>query len=323
MSAAPILAGTPEWHEARSHCITATKVAAIVGLHPYITAHQVYLSLTGQASDPEPNAAMQTGTDLEPYIAAVFRKRFGVETEQAYFCTHPDHPELGCTPDYYIGEDTVLEIKWVGQHAAQNFGAEGTDDVPAHYLCQVNWQCFITGREKWILYVLGPWGFRKYEGKHNKEFTRRLSFQALKFWGEYILNECPPPLSGHAPDTAYVNAKAPLDDGSIVQATEEIEIEIATLGNKLEQLAALELEAEGIKNRLKDFMGEASILKSDSGLFTWKKAKDREVIDWKAVALEVGSLITDNRYLDTAITDNTTTKEGSRRFLTPFSTNKA
>lgn len=322
MSAAPILAGSPEWHEVRSRTITATKIAAIVGLHPYITAHQVYLNLTGQRTDPEPNEAMQTGTDLEPYIAAVFRKRFNVETEQAYFCTHPDHPELGCTPDYYIGTDTVLEIKWVGQHAAQNFGAEGTDDIPAHYLCQVNWQCFITGREKWILYVLGPWGFRKYEGKHNKEFTRRLSFQALKFYGEYVLGECPPPLSGHAPDTAYVNQRAPLDDGSIVQATEQIEIEVADLGNKLEQLSTLEIEIEGIKNRLKEFMGEASILKTDSGSFTWKKSNPRVVFDNAAMVVELSKGMPTDEF-KALLAAHTTTKEGPRVFRTPFTTQKA
>ena len=316
MSALPLIDNREAWLEARSKCITATDVSAIVGLHPYKTAHEVYLEKTGQRSETEPNAAMQTGTDLEPYIAAVYRQRFQVETERADFTTHPEHPELGCTPDYYIGADTVLEIKWCGQHAAQNFGDEGTDDVPAHYLCQVNWQCFITGRSKWVLYVLGPWGFRKYEGKHNQEFTRRLSFAALKFWGEYILGENPPPLSGHAPDSAYVNAKAPLDDGSIVQASNDLEIEIAELGNNLERLAALELEIEGAKNRIKDFMGEASILKSDSGQFTWKKSKDRETTDWKAIAESLGAT-------PEQAAAHTTSKEGARVFRTPFSTSKA
>jgi predicted phage-related endonuclease len=238
-----------------------------------------------------------------------------VETERADFTTHPEHPELGCTPDYYIGADTVLEIKWCGQHAAQNFGDEGTDDVPAHYLCQVNWQCFITGRSKWVLYVLGPWGFRKYEGKHNQEFTRRLSFAALKFWGEYIVNPTPPPLSGHGPDSAYVNAKAPLDDGSIVQASDDIEVEVAALGNELQTLAELELSIEGRKNRIKDFMGEASILRTASGNFTWKKSKDRETTDWKAIAEPIAS--------EEEIAAHTTTKEGARVFRTPFSTQKA
>ena len=327
MSAVPvsIIDDREAWLEKRRHCIAATDVSAIVGLHPYKTAHEVYLEKTGQRTEQEPNAAMQTGTDLEPYIAAVYRQRYQAETLKAEFCTHPSHPELGCTPDFYVGSDTVLEIKWCGQHAAQNFGEEGTDDVPDHYLCQVNWQCYVTGRSKWILYVLGPWGFRKYEGSHNKEFTQRLAFAALKFWGEYIKSENPPPLSGHAPDSVYVNQRAPLDDGSIVQAGYEQECEIAELGNKLESLASLELEVEGIKNRLKDFMGEASILKSDSGSFTWKKSKSRESTDWKAAFLELGELLPKHTYasLDSIIQKHTTTKEGSRVFRTPFSSQKA
>lgn len=323
MAAPKLIDNREAWLEARRHCLTATDVAAIVGLHPYRTAHEVYLEKTGQKAEQEPNKAMQTGTDLEPYIAAIYRQRFEVVTTQADFCTHPEHPELGCTPDYYIGNDTVLEIKWCGQHAAQNFGDEGTDDIPAHYLCQVQWQCFITGRAKWVLYVLGPWGFRKYEGKHNPEFTRRLSFQALKFWGEYILSECPPPLSGHAPDTAYVNSKAPLDDGSIAMASDAIEDEVADLGNELQQLEALELSIEGRKNRIKDFMGEASILKTAStGSFTWKKSKDRETTDWKAVALDLGAMLDEPR-VEPTVQRHTITKEGSRVFRTPYSTGKA
>ncbi len=323
MSAAPLIDDRQAWLEARRNCITATDVAAIAGLHPYKTPHDVYLEKTGQKGEIEPNAAMQTGTDLEPFIAAVYRQRFNVETVRADFVTHPSHPQLGCTPDFYIGSDTVLEIKWCGIHAAQNFGDEGTDDIPAHYLCQVNWQCFVTGRSKWVLYVLGPWGFREYKGKHNEEFTRRLSFQALKFWGEYIESENPPPLSGHAPDSAWVNQKNPLDDGSIIQATDLIEDEVAELGNELQSLDELAQVIEGRKNRIKDFMGEASILKTASGNFTWKKPKDRETTDWKAVAMELASLINEPKYLDSAIADHTTTKEGTRVFRTPFTSSKA
>lgn len=325
MSAVPLTENREAWLEARRKCITATDIAAIAGLHPYKTAHEVYMEKTGQKSEPEPNQAMQTGTDLEPYIAAVFRSRHEVETIKADFCTHPKHPNLGCTPDYYVGNDTVLEIKWCGIHAAQNFGDENTDDIPAHYLCQVNWQCFITGRPKWILYVLGPWGFRKYQGKHNDEFTRRLAFTALKFWGEYIENECPPPLSGHQPDTAYVNAKAPLDDGSIIQASDLIDDEAAELGNELQTMAELEEIIEGRKNRIKDFMGEASILKTVHGSFTWKKPKDREATDWKAAFLELSERLpaSSDFTLDSIIEKYTTTKEGSRVFRTPFNTGKA
>lgn len=316
MSAVPLIDNREAWLEARRNCISATDVAAIVGLHPYKTAHEVYLEKTGQKAEKEPNQAMQIGTDMEPFIAALYQKRYDAQIVKADFCTHPKHPELGCTPDYLIGTDTVLEIKWCGIHAAQNFGDEGTDDIPAHYLCQVQWQCFITGRGHWVLYVLGPWGPRRYEGKHSPEFTTRLSFQALKFWGEYIKSDCPPPLSGHQPDTEWVNGRAPLDDGSIVQASDELDSECADLGNDLIRLAELELEIEGKKNRIKEFIGEASILKTSSGSFTWKKSKDRDTTDWKAIAESLGAT-------PEQVAANTTTKEGSRVFRTPFATSKA
>ena len=63
-------------------------------------------------------------------------------------------------------------------------------------------------------------------------------------------------------------------------------------------------------------MGEASILKSDSGQFTWKKSKDRETTDWKAIAESLGAT-------PEQVAAHTTSKEGARVFRTPFSTSKA
>lgn len=328
MSAAPILQGSLEWHEARSRCITATDIAAILGMHPYKSPAQVYLDKTGEGRQIEPNAAMQTGAHLEPSIAAWWGIQNDKKPVHAAFALHPDEPIFGASPDFLVGDDAVLECKWCGQNAAKGFG-DGADEVPAHYLLQVQWQLFVTGRKIGYLCVLGPWGFREYTIEGDSDLHRRMAHQARIFWNEYVLAEMPPPLSGSFGDKKLIEELHPVDDGRIVAASYELEEEIAELGKELVQIDELSKSAEGRKNRIKQFMGDAAVLESTEGKFGWKSTKDRTETDWQGAFNELYA-----KYADASspaqliapaefVAAHTQTKPGYRRFTTPFRTERA
>lgn len=320
MSAAPILQGSPEWLDARSKCITATDIAAILGLHPYKSPAQVYLDKTGEGRILEPNAAMQTGTHLEPSIAAWWGIQNDKKPIHAEFAVHPTEPIFGASPDFLVDDDAVLECKWCGQNAAKGFG-EGPDEVPAHYLLQVQWQLFVTGRKIGFLCVLGPWGFREYTIQGDSELHRRMAHQARKFWHEYVLAEIAPPLSGSFGDKKLIEEMHPADDGQVIAATYELEEEIGELGKELVQIDELSKIAEGRKNRIKQFMGDAATLESTEGRFNWKSTKDRTEVDWQAVAGEIAKA--HGVDLAAAAEAFTSTKPGYRRFTTPWRTERA
>lgn len=306
-----------EWLELRRQAICATDISAILGLNPYRTPRDVYEEKLGLAPDERENEAMLWGSLIEPLIAKEAAKVLNVEPVKAEFCRHAQHPYFGATPDYLIGQDAVLECKCAGVWAGQHFGAAGTDEVPDQYLCQVTWQCFVTGRPKWQLWVLlGGNTLRDYCGIADPELMRRMEFHARKFWNEYIVAQHPPPLTGHAPDTDRVKAAAPLDTGAVVRATYEIEEEAHCLEALTAQLAELETRAEGCRNRIKEFMAEASILESSLGKFTWKATAGRTVTDWKGVAAACNAS-------EDLIAQHTETKPGYRRFTTPFRSDKA
>lgn len=328
MSALPIIQGTTEWLEARSRCITATDIAAILGLHPYKSPAMVYLDKTGQARAFDPNEAMKTGTHLEPSIAAWWGIKHEKKPIHADFALHGEEPIFGASPDYLVDQNAVLECKWCGQHAAQGFG-EGPDDVPTHYLLQVQWQLFVTGRKTGYLCVLGPWGFRDYTIHADSELHRRMAHQARIFWHEYVMAELAPPLSGSYGDKKLIEELHPADDGQIIAASYELEDEIAELGKELIQIAEIERSAEGRKNRIKQFMGDAATLESVEGKFNWKSTKDRTEVDWQAAFNELytkyadastpGQIIAPTEF----VAANSTTKPGYRRFTTPWRTEKA
>jgi len=323
MSALAIEQGTPEWLEARTTCVTATDIAAILGLHPYKTPAQVYLDKTGQGRQFEPNEAMQTGTHLEPSIAQWFAFKHGLVPQRAEFVRHPKEPIFGASPDYLVGDDRVLECKWCGLNAAQGFG-EGPDDVPTHYLLQVQWQCFVSGRDKWHLVVLGPWGFREYCGLADPELHTRMAFHARKFWHEYVQAECPPPLTGQPADTQWVKEKHPESSGETIAASYEIEETITKMRELHAQKTEVETEYEACANQVKDFMGAADTLTSFAGPFRWSNTKGRTETDWGSVIGELASTYqVPEADLSAAIERHTKPKPGFRRFTTPFKSDRA
>ncbi|MCH8978301.1 MAG: YqaJ viral recombinase family protein [Armatimonadetes bacterium] len=307
------------WLDARRRCITATDVSAIVRKNPYSSPLDVYLVKTGQKREPEQTGAMEWGLRLEEVIARKFADKNGVEPRPAGFMVKEDEPIFGATPDYYIttthgdqDETALLECKtcnfFVGK---QEFGEEHSDHVPDRYVIQCQWQLMVTGRKVCHLAVLiAGSDYREYTIERNEELILNLQLRARTFWHEYVMADNPPPLTGDKADTDWLKGQFPEDDGGAVRATEAIEKEVDALGTDLRALKALGEVAEGRKNRIKQFMGEASVLDTSQGAITWRKAKDGQKTDWKAVAAALGAS-------EDLIMNHTSPTKGSRRFIVP------
>lgn len=313
MAAPKIIDNRDIWLEAKASAITATDAAAVMGVHPYKTPRMVYLEKKGLAPEVADNRFMEWGRTLEPVIGKKWSENNGIPIVQADFVRHPKEPYFAATPDFLVGNEAVLEVKTAGYFAGENFGESGTDQVPTQYLVQVLWQCFVTGRSKWHLAVLiGGNDYREYSGKADAQLIERMAHLCRKFWHEYIISECPPPLSGHEKDTELITNQHPQDDGSEVVAPWELEEVIAELGHLRADLQKKELRKTQLENQIREFMGDATKLRSQEGFFTWK-ASERKVVDWKAVAKQVGQ----------EFMDSVTTHAPTRTFRTPWRTDKA
>ncbi len=306
------------WLEARRHLITATDISAILGLHPYKSAREVYMEKKGLAKEVVPNQAMETGTHLEPAIASWFEKTTGkpcIETG-----LHIKDDIFGATPDRLIGDTELLECKYAGANASQNFGS-GDDEVPAHYLLQVQWQLFVTGRKVGYLQVLSAKGFNDpYQFIADPDLHERMAFQARKFMGEYVNNDNPPPISGSYADTKALKEEFPTDNGSQIRASYEMEETIHQLEVLLAQESALGKDIQKCKNEIMAFMKDAQIMECDKGKFTWKTTKDRTMVNWEAVAREIATIA--GKPVDEFLPAHTRVEPGYRRFTTPFRTER-
>jgi putative phage-type endonuclease len=107
-----------EWLQWRKQDVTASRVGALFGVHPYETALRLYAEKRGVQFPDADNKTMRRGRWLEPAVAmAVEEERpdWKLRAPKVYL-RDPDM-RLGCTPDYFIDGDPrglgVLQCKTV------------------------------------------------------------------------------------------------------------------------------------------------------------------------------------------------------------------
>lgn len=145
--------GSPEWFAARCGRVTASRVADVIAKTKsgYSTSRANYEAqlicerLTGVVAPSFTNAAMQHGIDTEPQARAAYEFMKNVDVGIAEFVIHPAIPMAGASPDGYVGDDGLLEIKCPQQ--AAHLDTLLTGKVPGKYVTQMMWQLASTGRK--------------------------------------------------------------------------------------------------------------------------------------------------------------------------------
>jgi len=144
-----------EWLAARRQGITASEIAIVMGLSPYSSPFALYHQKLGQLPDVEETDAMQLGSYMESFIAERFAERhpdWYIHGDGRELYAHPDQPWQMATPDRLVYEAhrpqagrelAVLECKIDG--GSDEWGEDGTDQIPVHYRCQVLWQMDVMG----------------------------------------------------------------------------------------------------------------------------------------------------------------------------------
>ncbi|MFB7647185.1 YqaJ viral recombinase family protein [Streptomyces sp. NPDC056084] len=141
--------GSPEWEKARGGlCVTATEIAAVMGLSPWQSRFSLWHKKAGLPVPPfEVSPQIEWGNRLEPAVVGKYEDE------------HPDlillstgtwrHAERSwqrATPDRLIAVREDVDGRPVGIFEAKtspygdDWGRDGTDEVPVYYRCQVIWQ---------------------------------------------------------------------------------------------------------------------------------------------------------------------------------------
>lgn len=167
--------GTPEWHAMRCGKVTASKVAdvtaktksGISAMRATYMGQLIAERLTGVVADSYTSAAMQHGTDTEEEARNAYAFYHGAKLHPVAFVDHPTIPMSGASPDRYVGDDGLIEVKCPNTytHIETLLGKS----VPGKYVKQMMWQMACTGRQ-WCDFV----SFDPRCPEHLKLFVRRL-----------------------------------------------------------------------------------------------------------------------------------------------------
>lgn len=277
--------------------IGGSDVAAILGVSPWKTPHELWLQKTGRAAreevTPEQQKRFDRGHRLEPVVLEMLLDRLRddghevelLRTNERY--ADSEHPFMACEIDFELmldGEHVNGDCKTVHPFAAKKWGEEGTDEVPIEYAAQFMHGLGITGRDRCIVATLiGMDDLLIYEVQRDQETIDGIRARVVQYWNECVIADvAPDPIDFD--DAKAIYAKA---DGTKVEATSEIRDAVFTLAEVKQKLKSFEESEKELSFRIAEFMRPHSILTfGGNEIATWKN-QDHTSLDQKLLAEEL------------------------------------
>jgi putative phage-type endonuclease len=258
--------GTAAWEEARTGLtITATEIAAVVGLSPWMSRFTLWHKKAGLPTPPfEMNPAVEWGNRLEDAVADKWQDEHpGLLAAPAGTWKHREREWQRATPDRLIYPQPadefdvpeqatgLLEVKT--SPFGDEWGPSGAEDgVPIHYRCQVIWQMDVLGLRRTDFAVLiSGHDYREYTVEYDEDEARILRDAAERFLDD-VRNGNRPPIDG-ATDTYQTIRVQPdgLEDRDV-----EIPAElVARWDNAYSSLAAASADLTQVRGEVLDLIG--------------------------------------------------------------------
>lgn len=241
--------GTPEWDAARAGLtITATEIAAVLGLSPWQSAFSLWHKKAGLPSPPfEQTPAMEWGVRLEDAVAAKFadehtdvipvasgtwrhraRHWQRATPDRLLYLTKPAVDWTGAA-DIHPDPVGLLEVKT--SPFGEEWGPDGSGEIPVWYRAQALWQMDVLGlTETHFAVLISGHDYREYTVPYDPAEAEFMRHRAESFLYD-VANGHRPPIDGS--DATYQTVRR-LPDG-----LEDRDVEISPeLAERYEATAA-------------------------------------------------------------------------------------
>ena len=257
--------------EDRRTYIGGSDAAAAIGESKWKDRFTLWEEKTGlvQPEDISGKDAVYWGIVLESIVAQEYARRAGVQVRRVpRLIRHPKYPFMGAHLDrIIINSKGGLEVKTTG-HENEEWGEEGTDEVPRSYFIQVQHYMACTAREFFNIALLaGGQRFKLYHVQRDEGFISNLEALEAEFWN-WVETRTPPP-----PETSEeANRRWPISREGEVQASVEVIQSVAELA----RFKAVEKEAkeaqELMELTIKAALGDTgdTLMAGTRRLCTWK-----------------------------------------------------
>lgn len=279
----------------RTQVIGASEAAAVLGLSPWATPTEVWMSKRlGLAEESGTTKAHKRGHRLERAVLEEMAEQMGADCEPGNAIDEPfigreDTPWLGAHFDGALtvrdsGEEWIAECK-TARDSAQ-WGDEGLAQLPQHILVQATVQsliadlpvavgCYLPFKDDWKVYRL----------------PRDIGLEAdvltmLENWYvTHVVQGVQPPMDGSAKFAKHLAQKyGPTLEG-MRDATADEEALVRELVAAKAAAKVAESEADRLGNVLRDIIGTSEGIRCGAGKVTWTWQRGAERIDAKALRL--------------------------------------
>lgn len=186
-----LVQGTAEWLAHRKRFRNASETPAVLGLSPFQTPYQLWLSKTGRKQQ-EVTPAMARGTELEPAARAAYERLTGQIMEPLVLVDG----EYGASLDGITLEgDLILEIKcpYKGRDS-QLWQAAAGGELPEAIWWQVQHQLMVAGAALAQVFVFDGREGLMVEARPDLESWFRIRSAWQEFMA-FITSDTPPPLT--------------------------------------------------------------------------------------------------------------------------------
>lgn len=282
-----------EWKELRSKYIGGSDAACVVGMNSYKSAYALWAEKTGRLPGFEGNLATEVGTYLEEFVAKKFAEVTGKKVRRCnQSILNDEYPWAIANIDREIvGEDAGLEIKTTSELNLRKFKG---GEYPGNYYCQAVHYMAVTGKKKWYLAVLiGNRDFRWFTIERDEEEIAALMAEEEKFWS-YVEKNTPPIPDGSDSSASTLQTLYPESTETVV-GIGAFESDLDRYFELNAQAKDIQMQIDGIANRLKNYMGDAGYGDGERYKVSWKTS-ERKTFDHKKLLAEHPEIVTDNYY---------------------------
>lgn len=201
---------TERQRELRRAHLGASDTPQVLGYAPWGTALDVYWDKT----EPIPDVStpwMGMGHWLEIPLTQYVAEQLGCSvTRVNSFRVSSEEPILSCTVDAWIeGAPEHVECKYVGADHADEWGVEGTDQIPPYTMIQVQQQMFVAETERcFVAAAISRYRLerRLYTIERHDPLIKAIVSRAVPWWKDHIVAHKPPGLDT-VPPLAVVQAR--------------------------------------------------------------------------------------------------------------------
>ncbi|MEV0313577.1 lambda-exonuclease family protein [Nonomuraea fuscirosea] len=212
--------GSHEWHEAREHRMTGSRIAGVIGLSKYASRYSTWCEMAGLVEPDPQNDDQARGHFLEGGVADWFAAEHpDFELVQAGTWLHTEWDWMLANPDRLLLQHGRvvggLEIKTDAD--GREWGEPGTNEIPVYYAAQVQWYMATLGLDWWKVAVLVGRGFqfREYHIDYEPDDAEWMREQAEAFMVSIAWDEMPP-VDGHKATIRTIRKRHPAIDNTIV-----------------------------------------------------------------------------------------------------------